>query len=150
MCPEHDRQSQVAGAARRVTLQPEVAIRMWVASDQAAIERLSTAEGWPTPRKRPADTRDAWDRSWPTLVAVHRDVVIGFLRAVTDGAVTTYIAEILVDPAWRGKGIGLALVETCHYLCPWTRLDLLSTEQANGFYDAVGFRRFQGYRKSFT
>jgi hypothetical protein len=41
------------------------------------------------------------------------------------------------------------LIEACHHLCPSTRLDLLSGGTADGFYEANGFRRFQGFRKSY-
>jgi GNAT superfamily N-acetyltransferase len=59
-----------------------------------------------------------------------------------------YIAELLVVPGWRGRGLGRALLDTCHLLFPHTRVDLLSTESADRFYEASGFRRFQGFRKS--
>jgi GNAT superfamily N-acetyltransferase len=75
--------------------------------------------------------------------------MIGFVRALTDGEVTMYIAELFVSPDWRGQRIGRALLDTCHLLYPHTRLDLLSTEAADQFYESNGFRRFQGFRKSY-
>ena len=77
-------------------------------------------------------------------------MVVGFLRALSDGAVTTYVAEVLVAAGHRGRGIGTALLEACHRLCPETRIDLLSTADASAFYEAGGFRAFAGYRKSFV
>jgi GNAT superfamily N-acetyltransferase len=124
-------------------------IRPWQFKDFSAIQRLSALEGWPTPSARPADALNAWQHSHPALVAIHIGQVVGFLRAVTDGAVTTYVAEMMVAKEWRGQGIGRALVEACHALVPSTRLDLLSTDQADLFYEKNGFRRFQGFRKSF-
>jgi predicted N-acetyltransferase YhbS len=126
-----------------------ITIRPWQANDFLAIQALSNLEGWPTPSSRAADALHAWQHSHPALVAVHGEQVIGFLRSITDGAVTTYIAELLVAKEWRGHGIGRALVEACHELVPSTRQDLLSTDQADLFYEAIGFRRFQGFRKSF-
>jgi GNAT superfamily N-acetyltransferase len=82
-------------------------------------------------------------------VLVNEQEIIGFLRALTDEQVTTYLAEILITPRWRGQGLGQALIETCHRLYPSTRLDLLSTESADGIYEATGFRRFEGFRKSY-
>jgi predicted N-acetyltransferase YhbS len=144
-----DRQRQVERAVLEVVLPPGITIRAWAEADFAAVERLSDAEGWPTPRSQPAEALAAWRRSWPALVAADGGEVIGFLRAVTDGAVTTYVAEILVAPERRRQGIGAALIETCHVLCPSTRLDLLSTADAGGFYAASGFRPFPGFRKSY-
>ena len=135
-----------------VALPPGVTIRGWTESDFIAIQRLSSAEGWPTPQDRAIEAMAAWRKSWPALVATHGKDVVGFLRALTDGAVTTYVCGILVDAAWRGQGIGRALIGTCHHLCPSTRLDLLSGGTADGglrFYEANGFRRFQGFRKSY-
>ena len=145
------RDNQAKAVSSEVILPPGIIIRAWTGSDFTAIQRLSNAAGWPTPQDRPAEASEAWRRSWPALVATHSAEVIGFLRALSDGAVTTYVCEILVDPAWRGQGIGRALIETCHHLCPSTRLDLLSGGTADGgprFYEANGFRRFQGFRRS--
>jgi len=132
-----------------ITLRSERAVRSYQDGDFPDIQRLSTLEGWPTPSARPTDALHAWQHSHPALVAVHNGQVIGFLRAITDGAVTTYIAELLVAQEWRGRGVGRALVDACHELAPATRLDLLSTAQADLFYEANGFRPFKGYRKSF-
>lgn len=132
-----------------VILPPGVTVRAWTESDFPAIQRLASAEGWPTPQDRATEAMAAWRKSWPALVATHGEDVVGFLRALTDGAVTTYVCEVLVVPAWRGRGIGRALIEACHHLCPSTRLDLLSGGTADGFYEANGFRRFQGFRKSY-
>ena len=126
-----------------------VTVRSYQADDLFAIQRLSDVEGWPTPGNRSEDSMLSWQHSHPALVAMHDGQVIGFLRAITDGAVTTYIAELLVAKEWRGQGIGRALVDACHELVPFTRLDLLSTDQADPFYEANGFRRFQGFRKNF-
>jgi GNAT superfamily N-acetyltransferase len=126
-----------------------IAIRAWSEADFSAIQRLSSAEGWPTPETRPAEALVSWRNAWPTLVARCEEEVVGFMRALTDGEVTMYIAELLVAPAWRGRGVGRALLDTCHLLYPHTRLDLLSTESADRFYVANGFRRFQGFRKSY-
>lgn len=144
-----ERQAQVEKAVTGITLPGGISIRAWVGTDFAAVQQLSTAEGWPTPEKRPDEALAAWRVSWPTLVLVNGQEVIGFLRALTDEQVTTYIAEILVSPRWRGQGLGHALIETCHHLYPAARLDLLSTGSSDSFYEATGFRRFQGFRKSY-
>ncbi len=92
-----DRQSQVEAALARVTLPYSASIRAWREPDFAIIQWLSNAEGWPTPRRRPEDALAAWRNSWPALVALEGENIIGFLRALSDGAVTMYIAEVLID-----------------------------------------------------
>ncbi len=69
---------------------------------------------------------------------------------MTDGEVTMYIADLLVEREHRGKGLGRLLLDACHELYPRTRLDLISTAGANGFYRADGFRFVgEGLRKSY-
>ena len=41
------------------------------------------------------------------------------------------------------------MLDVCLLLYPRTRLDLLSTDSADAFYEAKGFRAFRGFRKSY-
>jgi GNAT superfamily N-acetyltransferase len=143
------RQGQVEAALAQLVLPAGITIRAWAEADFPSIQRLSSAEGWPTPTTRPPEALISWHNAWPALVILHDDDLVGFVRALTDGQVTMYIAELLVAPEWRGRGLGRALLDACHLLFPRTRLDLLSTAAANQFYEANGFRRFQGFRKSY-
>jgi len=140
----------VQQAINIVGLAPNVDIRPWNEDDFPAIQHLSRAEGWSTPIDRPTDAVRGWYGSWPALVAVVDGSVVGFVRAVSDCAVTTYIAELLVIPEWQGYRLGVALLAVTQYLCPGTRLDLLATDQSRTFYDRVGFRPFSGYRRSWA
>jgi ribosomal protein S18 acetylase RimI-like enzyme len=124
-------------------------IRTFIAEDFPAVQALSSSERWTTPVERPDETLAAWLNSWPALVAVDGSgAVVGFLRALTDGVVTTYICEILVAPARRDQGLGSLLMEVCRRLHPGSRLDLLSTESADSFYRAIGCHEFRGFRQS--
>jgi GNAT superfamily N-acetyltransferase len=133
-----------------IVLPAGVTIRAWDAADFPTIQQLSMAENWTTPIARPDDALEAWRRSWRTLVAVHEETVIGFSRSLSDGLVTTYVAEVLVAPAWRRQGIAAALLEVTQRLCPGTRLDLLSTAEAGVFYQQAGFRPYAGFRLSWA
>jgi predicted N-acetyltransferase YhbS len=144
-----DRMSSVALALAGISLPPGVEIRPWTEADFPAIQTLSDAEGWPTPRARPEAALDAWRRSWPALVAVTDTSVIAFVRALTDGEVTLFVPELLVAPAWRGKGLGRCFLDVCHALYPHVRIELFATESSASFYAAHGFRPFRGYRKSY-
>ena len=146
----NNRQSLVHAVVANLILPASVTIRAWGEEDFADIQRLSSVAGWPTPTTRPQEALTAWRQSWPALVATDGEAVIGFLRALTDGAVTTYIAELLVDAPWRGKGVGHILIDICHRMYPSARIDLLSTEPSDGFYEGLEFRRFHGFRKSYT
>ncbi len=145
---ERKEQRDVTAVVATLTLPPHVTVRAWDNADFAAVQRLSTAEGWSTPAARPHEALVAWRHSWPALVAVYEETVIGFSRAVSDGVMTTYIAEVLVAPDWRSQGIASALLHTTHRLCPGSRLDLLATRASAPFYERLGFRSFVGFRRS--
>ncbi len=148
MFSQKNREDQVNEALSKITLPTGVFIRAWREEDFKSIQALSSAEGWHTPEERPNEALLAWHHAWPAVVAMgEKNEVIGFIRALTDGEITTYVAEFLVAPQYRRQGIGRALLEICHYLVPRTRFDLLSTDAADQYYEGNGFERFQGFRK---
>ncbi|MGH3780199.1 MAG: GNAT family N-acetyltransferase [Pseudonocardiaceae bacterium] len=108
---------------------------------------LCTAAGWPTLPSDPGRALRALLASGTaTVVAVTDDgTVIGFAHALSDG-VTAYLAELLVDPGHRRRGVGRQLVLEVAQRCGAARLDLL-TDTAEGFYTAVlPHRRYHGFR----
>lgn len=145
-----ERSQQVNIALAQVQIPAGIIIRAWHEEDFPAIQRLSSAEGWPSPTSHPVDSLQAWRNAWPALVALKGDMVVGFVRALTDGTITMYIAELLVDKQARSTGIGRALLDTCHQLYPTTRQDLLAAEGSHAFYQACGYRVLHdGMRKSY-
>jgi GNAT superfamily N-acetyltransferase len=67
---------------------------------------------------------------------------IGFGRVVTDRAVFGYVADIIIAPEHRGKGLGKWLM-SCIFSHPdleRTKL-LLETKDAHSFYEHFGFER---------
>ncbi|HEY4383078.1 MAG TPA: GNAT family N-acetyltransferase [Ktedonobacteraceae bacterium] len=150
MHPE-ERQQHLTAALAQVQLPSGITIHAWHDTDFPAIQRISDAEGWTSPTQRPTDSLLAWQHSWPALVAVEDDMVVGFVRGLTDGSITLYIADLAVDRQWRNRGIGRALLDTCHALYPTARLDLLAADDARAFYRTCGFRVLHdGMRKSFV
>lgn len=132
----------------RFNVPASFSIRAWSPNYFEAMRALSSAEGWTTPELRPRETLIAWEHSWPTLVAVDPDgKLVGFLRAITDTQITTYLCEVLVVREFRRLGLGRLLVDVCQGLVPKTRLDLLSTDEADDFYRAIGCADFQGFRR---
>ncbi len=115
-----------------------ITIRAWTEADFPTIQQLGQAEGWTTPLERPHDALEAWRRSWPTLVALQGEAVIGFSRSLSDGVVTTYVAELLLAPPWRRLGIAFALLEATQRLCPGSRLDLLLNGRGGRLLSAGG------------
>lgn len=67
---------------------------------------------------------------------------VGFGRAITDYAVMAYIADVIVWPEHRGKGIGKLLVQAIldhPDLSPVVHFSL-TTVDAHSFYAAFGFK----------
>lgn len=66
---------------------------------------------------------------------------VGYARVVTDHATVAWICDVVVDPAWRGRGVGKALVRAilAHPSMQGLRRLLLATANAHGLYAQFGF-----------
>lgn len=65
---------------------------------------------------------------------------VGFARVVTDYAVFGWIADVIIDEAFRGQGLGKFLVQC---ICEHPKLPyhlVLRTEDAHGLYEKYGFK----------
>jgi ribosomal protein S18 acetylase RimI-like enzyme len=65
---------------------------------------------------------------------------VGFARAVSDGAIVAYLADVYVLPAYRGRGLGLELVR--EMIAGFDASDvrwMLHTADAQGLYAKLGF-----------
>jgi predicted N-acetyltransferase YhbS len=81
------------------------------------------------------------------FVALRDGQVIGFVRAVSDYEVVSYVCELAVLPDARLKGVGRALLDMVAAEYPEARVDVLSTADAEGFYEAVGFVTRPAFRR---
>ncbi len=66
---------------------------------------------------------------------------VAFGRVITDRAVFAYLADVFVLPAWRGRGIGKALVRAMldHEDVTGLRIVMLRTRDAHGLYAPLAF-----------
>ena len=65
---------------------------------------------------------------------------VGFCRAVSDGVALAYLADVYVEPAHRGAGIGRDLVRVMIEDGPGARFRwMLHTADAHGLYRDFGF-----------
>ncbi len=99
-------------------------------------------------RWRPRDLvegqiRDAW-----RVVGAYRQhdgAMVGFARAFSDGYTLAYLADVFVDPAARGQGIGQALVEFMIEHGPGPHFSwMLHTRDAHGLYRRFRFAEPNG------
>ena len=101
---------------------------------------LSTEAYWGRWRSRhhfDTQIRGAW-----RVVGAYDDsgATVGFARAVSDGVAFAYLADVYVDPAARGNGLGKAMVKLMIDDGPghdfrWT----LFTGDAHSLYTQFGF-----------
>ncbi|WP_236201272.1 GNAT family N-acetyltransferase [Pseudomonas pseudonitroreducens] len=75
----------------------------------ASIAALYRAVGWGSPGTT-AELRDLYEYSSYFLLALDGEQVVGLLRAESETAQTTWLAEIAVLPRLQLRGTGLALM----------------------------------------
>lgn len=67
---------------------------------------------------------------------------IGFARCVTDFATVYWLADVIIDPAYRRRGLGKALVDAVvHHEKLAGCAGILATQDAHGLYAQYGFLR---------
>lgn len=95
-------------------------------------------------KRRPMDDRGHLDRmlkgSNLILTAREDGVLVGVLRALSDFCYRTFIADLAVKKERQGEGIGKALIQKARETAPEARLFLFSVEDAEGFYQKLGFQ----------
>lgn len=66
---------------------------------------------------------------------------VGFARVITDYATTAYLADVFIDPAYRGRGLSKWLMEVImsHPELQGMRTWQLATSDAHGLYAKFGF-----------
>lgn len=129
--------------------QQKIIIRAYEETDFAGIHKLNEQEGWSNLVAKQQQTQAAWHGSNVAVVAEQDGQLVGCLRALTDGAVTLYVCELLIEKSMRGRGIGEKLLDHVHSLYPETRMELLASSTSRSYYEAKRFRAFYGFRKTF-
>lgn len=65
--------------------------------------------------------------------------LIGFMRGISDFSYRTFIADLAVNQEYQRKGIGKEMLFKTREMAPTARLILFAAENAEGFYQKLGF-----------
>lgn len=102
--------------------------------------------GWTNYTARPEMIRAAHENSLLILGAYQEDQLLGFIRAVGDGASVVLIQDIIVLPEYRRKGIGTALLKAMmdRYAAVY-QMQLMTDDRPGtvAFYESLGFKKAQ-------
>lgn len=79
----------------------------------------------------------------------HENAQVAFARVVTDETLFSWIADVIVDEQYRGRGIGKWMMETItnHEKIKHTK-QVLATRDAHGLYEQYGFKKSELMRKT--
>ena len=122
-------------------------IRPFSPGDLDDVLALCAAErwnSWTADRERAA--RRLMAPGVTTMVAVDWARVVGFAQMLSDGEVQAYLAIVVVDRERRRLGIARALIVEAVQRAGGERVDLLSEEGAQAFYEGFTHRRVPGFR----
>jgi GNAT superfamily N-acetyltransferase len=108
--------------------------------DREAVHRYLSEESY-WAKGRPRDVMDALIEGAARVVGLYRDgTQVGFTRAVSDGHVQSYLADVYVLEEHRGRGLGVELVRFSVDDGPLAKTRwYLHTRDAHDLYRKFGF-----------
>ncbi|MDP6776513.1 MAG: GNAT family N-acetyltransferase [Candidatus Latescibacteria bacterium] len=105
------------------------------------ISDLFEAVGWE--KSHPEDLEQAFRKSTYVRVAYHQDKIVGVGRTVDDGKYYGMIVDLVVDPAYQGRGIDSTILQQLREEMAGFRI--VSLRAARGKHD---FYLKHGWKKS--
>lgn len=91
----------------------------------------------------PGVHRKAFAASYVTVFVRYEGQLVGFGRAISDGAYQSAIYDVAVRPEYQGKGIGSLIVENILTHLPTGNVILYASPGKEAFYETLGFRRMK-------
>ncbi|HQR78590.1 MAG TPA: GNAT family N-acetyltransferase [Actinomycetota bacterium] len=113
-----------------------------VIDTEAAVDFLSHGVPWGRWRT-PEQIRSQVEGAWRVAGVVERDTrqLVAFARAVSDGVMIAYLADVYVLPEYRGLGLSTRLLTELIDDGPGKKFRwMLHTDDAHGLYRRFGFR----------
>ena len=85
----------------------------------------------------------AFEASYITVFVYHADQLIGFGRAISDGAYQAAVYDCAVLPEFQAMGIGKTIMTTILSAIPQCNVILYASPGKEGFYQTLGFRKMK-------
>ena len=98
----------------------------------------------------PALHKRAFENSAVTVFIYHDNRLIGFGRAISDGAYQAAIYDVVVAPAFQRRGLGHAIIDAILTRLPPCNVILYASPGKEGFYEKHGLRRMKTGMARFT
>lgn len=94
--------------------------------------------------------KKAFENSHTVVFILDNDEIIGFGRAISDGAYQAAIYDVAVLPKYQGKGIGNLIINSIIKKLPQCSFILYASPGKEVFYEKLGFRRMKTGMALFT
>ncbi len=123
-------------------------IRPFEAEHSLDVARLATTVQWPS-LADPDVVRQVCEAPGSTaFVAIDTgtDRVVGWAQALSDGVLEAHLSFLAVHPDHRRCGIARLLLVATFQSTGAKRLDLITDEDAAGFYEEFEHRAMRGFR----
>lgn len=85
----------------------------------------------------------AFEASHTTVFIYHAEQLIGFGRAISDGAYQAAVYDCAVIPELQGKGIGSIIMNQIMSRLSHCNIILYASPGKEGFYETLGFRKLK-------
>ena len=83
----------------------------------------------------------AFEASFCSVFLYDEDVLIGFGRAISDGAYQAALYDCVVSEEYRGRGLGKRIVREIMSKLSHCNVILYASPGKEGFYSKLGFRK---------
>ncbi len=87
--------------------------------------------------------KKAFENSYITIFLYHKSQIVGFGRAISDGAYQAAVYDMAVIPDFQNKGVGKTIIKKIMELLPECNIILYASPGKEGFYIENGFRKMK-------
>ena len=122
---------------------PDMDYRIVDGTDKMKLEdiiRLLKMTYWADRRSAEQIAKSVRNSSCYGVCVGEDDRLVGFARVISDYATTYYLCDVIVEPEYRGRGLGTALVAHIESLPEYAGLrGILITRDAHALYRKFGY-----------